>query len=180
MDHVTAGIVGAAPAAAPGGTFPVTPSVAAFAYGISAELRPLAADLLALETCEECAAARPASSSDDPQAGAAWLPMHAPGVSAGDLTLLETMAASQPAMRRLAFLAEVRSGPPPDFTADLTLTLHFMLTRLDVRYRQRCAFMVPILTCTSNLHVRSALPVLNLHLELHAVYRAMVSLSFQP
>jgi hypothetical protein len=98
----------------------MTPSVAAFASGITAELRLLAADLLAIETCDGRAVAAPAfSPCRRSQAGDAWLLSQAPGVSDGNLTLLGTLAASQPAMRRLAFLAEVRPALTPDFIADL-------------------------------------------------------------
>ena len=107
MERVTAGVVGIAPVGAGAASFSVTPSVAAFASAITVELRTLAEDLLEVETSGEHAAVP--CSAGRPRANSAWLPSHAPGMSGGELTLLGAMAASQPAMRRLAFLAEVRA-----------------------------------------------------------------------
>ena len=110
VEYVTASVVGTAVPAATadprGAAVPVTPSVAAFASGVAAELAPVTRDLLAIETTGELPAAAPsvAESGDD---GGPWWQPHAPA-RGGELTLLAVLAASQPAMRRLAFLAEVR------------------------------------------------------------------------
>ena len=108
VEHVTASVMGTADAAASprSAAAPVTPSVAAFASGVAAELAPIARDLLAVETTGELPAAAPSvvKGQDD---RSPWLQPQAP-VKGSELTLLGVMAASQPAMRRLAFLAEVR------------------------------------------------------------------------
>ena len=111
MEHVTASVMGttataddtAGPRSA---AIPVTPSVAAFASGVAAELAPITRDLLAIETTGELPAAAPSAVETEDDRRLWWQPQ-AP-VRGGELTLLGVLAASQPAMRRLAFLAEVR------------------------------------------------------------------------
>jgi len=112
VEHVTATVMGtAAPADATLGpenaAVLVTPSVAAFASGVAAELAPLTRDLLAIETTGELPAAAPSAAETEDGSSHWWQDAPAP-VCSGELTLLGVLAASQPAVRRLAFLAEVR------------------------------------------------------------------------
>ena len=110
VEHVTSTVMGTSDASASPqiAAIPNTPSVAAFASGVAAELAPLTRDLLAIETTGELPAAAPSAAGTEDGRSPWWRPQ-AP-VRGGELTLLGVLAASQPAMRRLAFLAEVRPG----------------------------------------------------------------------
>ncbi len=108
VEHVTSSVMGTVDASASPQTaaIPVTPSVASFASAIAAELAPITRDLLAIETTGELPTAAP-SAAETEDDGCSWWQPGAP-VHGGELTLLGVLAASQPAVRRLAFLAEVR------------------------------------------------------------------------
>ena len=111
VEHVTASVMGTNGADAAIGQMsapiPVTPSVAAFASAVAAELAPLTRDLLAIETSGGLPAAVLSAGERESDSNSCGQPVPAPRLG-GELTLLGVLAAAQPAIRRLGFLAEVR------------------------------------------------------------------------